>query len=39
MSRATKASKKDGEKSKEPDRVCDLCDGPLKATEELDPPL
>jgi len=26
MSRATKASKKDGEKAKEPDCVCDLCD-------------
>ena len=30
MSRATKASKKDGEKAKEPDCVCDLCDGSLK---------
>ena len=26
MSRATKASKEDGEKAKEPDCVCDLCD-------------
>lgn len=36
MSRAMKASKKDGEKTKEPDRVCDLCDGLLKA---MDPTL
>jgi len=34
MSRATKAPKKDGEKAKEPDCVCDLCDGPLKVMEE-----
>ena len=35
MSRATRASKKDGEKAKEADLACDLCDGLFKGTEEV----